>query len=384
MSVVYCLLIILLLGCKTESEDGNTHSVYNSKEYTVELVDANTPIHIPLDQYTIPVTRCLQRMGDTLAYLRDSSILLIDLKTKTNLRSINFPKNNPYGIVSIHSFTFKNADSLFLTTNVPDFIFLSDKNGRIKDKFPARKGYLFASYSGSTGGNTPFFNDNKLFFNVACALAPWDGDTKDELEEESPTMAIDLRKHSFDKISFSIKNKHNWNFGNEPYPSVVFDGNRILYSFLSNHKVYAYKDEATITADASSDYFTKFMKKLTKEDYKSMDSLMNKVLTGDEYALLTYDPYRNVYYRFMYCAIDTKGKTNLKRLAFMRPEFSILVLDKNLQKIGETKMPVGRHVAFNHFVTPEGLYISDNHFLNKDANEEVLTFTLYKLEKRTN
>lgn len=76
-------------------------------------------------------------------------------------------------------------------------------------------------------------------------------------------------------------------------------------------------------------------------------------------------------------------KDNLKKLAYLRPQFSIIIFDQNLKKIGETKMPYGRHVAFNHFVSKDGLYISNNHFLNKNANEETLSFSLYTLERAT-
>lgn len=61
-------------------------------------------------------------------------------------------------------------------------------------------------------------------------------------------------------------------------------------------------------------------------------------------------------------------------------EFSIMILDNELNIIGETLMEGDKYVPNNMFVTEEGLYISVNHPDNPDNREDFLSFALLVLE----
>jgi hypothetical protein len=369
------LFLYLFVGCRKNTD---SPVKYTPSQYRVKLVDSKRAIDIPLDRFTMPVTNSLQLVGDTLAFMRDSSILLIDLKKKNAIKAINFSRKSTPGI---YDFLIKNSDSVFLVTKDLQHIYLADYNGATKDKFLINnlKGYFYPTYAGSAGGCRMFFQENTLCFNIVSGM-PDEEQLQKEFNAMSPTMALNLATRSIEGLAFAVDNKHNWNTGSDPYPSVAFDGKTIVYSFLSNHNVYAFHKEETVTADASSDFFQRFIEPIDSDDSRSFDLYLTKILNGDEYALITYDPYREVYYRFMYIGFTPGVQDNIKQLAYMRPHFTIIILDKKLKKIGETRMPYATHVAFNHFVTADGLYLSNNHFLNKKANEDVLSFSLYTLE----
>ena len=61
-------------------------------------------------------------------------------------------------------------------------------------------------------------------------------------------------------------------------------------------------------------------------------------------------------------------------------EFSIMILDNELNIIGETLMEGDKYVPNNMFVTEDGLYISVNHPDNPDNREDFLSFALLVLE----
>ena len=95
---------------------------------------------------------------------------------------------------------------------------------------------------------------------------------------------------------------------------------------------------------------------------------------------LFYDPYRKVYYRIA-CPPSTLDKDirPLELIQFGRKNFSILILDKDFRILGETLFPDNSYNPQIMFVRPEGLYISDSHYLNPRFNDDILSFRKYEL-----
>jgi hypothetical protein len=56
-----------------------------------------------------------------------------------------------------------------------------------------------------------------------------------------------------------------------------------------------------------------------------------------------------------------------------------MILDKDLQVLGETRFKGYNYVTENVFVAKEGLYMSVNHPDNYDNDEDYLSFVLYEL-----
>lgn len=98
------------------------------------------------------------------------------------------------------------------------------------------------------------------------------------------------------------------------------------------------------------------------------------------YSNLFYDPYREVYYRIAYppSTLD-KDIRPLELIQFGRKNFSILILDKDFRILGETLFPDNSYNPQIMFVRPEGLYISDSHYLNPRFNDDILSFRKYEL-----
>lgn len=100
------------------------------------------------------------------------------------------------------------------------------------------------------------------------------------------------------------------------------------------------------------------------------------------YNNLLYDPYREVYYRIAYppSTLD-KGVRPMELVQFGRKNFSIIILDKDFRILGETLFPDNTYNPTIMLVRPEGLYISDSHYLNPQFNDDILSFRKFELKE---
>ena len=88
-----------------------------------------------------------------------------------------------------------------------------------------------------------------------------------------------------------------------------------------------------------------------------------------------YDKYRKVYYRVAYPASTIEESDNyLKIIRSGKKNFSIMILDKDLNVIGETLFPDYTFNPHLWFVREEGLYISTNNEMNPNYDENQLVF----------
>ena len=97
------------------------------------------------------------------------------------------------------------------------------------------------------------------------------------------------------------------------------------------------------------------------------------------YLHLMYDKYRNVYYRF----VEHPCKLGFGEYYMDEPkarEFSIIIFDKDLNIIGETKFPGNKYFNKMSFIGRDGLYISENNWANPDFDKHKLVFACFKLE----
>ena len=112
-----------------------------------------------------------------------------------------------------------------------------------------------------------------------------------------------------------------------------------------------------------------------------MTGAMRYSLEKDEVQNIYFDEFRECYYVFVRKRKDDYDK-NIDFLSeFMFPHCFIIILDKNLKHMGEVFLPDDTYSCQMVFITPEGLYISEDHPNNPDFDEDFMRFRLFKLEK---
>src|SRR5699024_12117869 len=88
--------------------------------------------------------------------------------------------------------------------------------------------------------------------------------------------------------------------------------------------------------------------------------------------------YRKVFYRFAFMPDD-----NIKPFSNNpHQSFSIIILNKDYEIIGETKFPGNTYAHHLCFVGKKGLYISENNENNPQFDENKLVFRCFTLQGR--
>jgi hypothetical protein len=129
---------------------------------------------------------------------------------------------------------------------------------------------------------------------------------------------------------------------------------------------------------------TNYKLHLEEEHWRYLSDItgaMRYSLEKDEVQNIYFDEFRECYYVFVRKRCNDYDK-NIDFLSkFMFPHCFIIILDKNLNYMGEFFLPDNTYSCQMVFITPEGLYISEDHPNNPDFNEDFMRFRLFKLEK---
>ena len=89
-----------------------------------------------------------------------------------------------------------------------------------------------------------------------------------------------------------------------------------------------------------------------------------------------------MYYRVAYPSTEIEKNIRPIELSlYGRKNFSIIILDKVFNKVGETMFPDYTYNSNIMFVHEDGLYISDSHYLNPNFSDDELSLKLFKIVK---
>ena len=221
------------------------------------------------------------------------------------------------------------------------------------------------------------FHKDKLYL-IAPLEGNWNLIAKKDISKRRICFEIDTANFYGRFLEFTYP-KDYWRNGRiEPVFSRAFVNNNFVYSFFGDHHIYVTSDHVNIKRYlAQSTYFTEFV---YPPKNPSMDEYLTYFSETPAYINLLHDRYRDVYYRFTSLGTHVKEGENLQKIAGNPPNVSIIILDSNFNKIGETVFNGSAEYVFkNSFILEDGLYISSGHPDNKKYDENTLTFTQFQL-----
>ena len=342
-----------------------------------------------LDERTKSSTRSLFLYTDSLGkeYLTfqnyaSNEIVFYDFESKKLAFKIKPEIDGNNGVGQFAGYYISNLDSIFLTNIYIEEIALVDTASLLKKQYTYDQTIdsipLIESYS-----TTFFYHPLVKIGNLLYATSRCDR----KIPFSPISITIDLQTNEVRALPFEYpdlptKLNPKKKSGEENYFSREFDGNHFIYSFSFSEDIYvASIDHKTIT------------KKLVKSRY------IDKVVPLDdygnftfkdwceraEYGNLLYDKYRNVYYRIARPKTEVpSGLTDREYLDLFdygRKCFSIIILDKDFNIIGETLFPDYTYNSCMAFVHKDGLYISSSHAFSENYNDDNLTFQRFELVK---
>ncbi len=369
MKIIYSFLcvVFLCLGSCT-----------NKEQQTFKLSKTNNRLEIKLEKKT-PSVGAMQYIEiedkGLLTYLNKAknSIAVFDIKEAKQIDEIVIPKGESgYPKGRMIKFSAINDTLIGIATSQFNFALINWKGKLVKtfDGLVVDNVYTAPSLS-------PSFRISHEQINYTLRWLTPVNDCSD-VTKIALSADISLIDYSTSICKFRVPEEYcspdiksyQYTWYRELYDSSY------IYSFTFSNYIYQYDKKQE----------NKHTKKPAKSKYAPENLMQKKALTIDEgrkamYGKIVYDKYRNVFYRFFLLEhIFNEGETIFEAARFKK-QFSIIVLDKDLNVIGETLFPENTYISYMHFVAPEGLYISTNHIKNPDFDEDYLKFELFELKE---
>lgn len=370
-TLLYSLCLVALFSCNNtpvekaytlkESSDGLSFSLNSrTKNFIIAL--------FPYTDEDGKEYLTFQNQGQNQLLFYDMHSQELEFITNVDMEGSN-------GVGSFIGYAIKSLDSILLSLSGKNEIAIINKKGIVVDKIgysrsvdgiDIEKSYA-TSYTPITFlGNliyiTPMCNRWAAFSPVAATI---DLGTKE-------VQALPMPYPKFKGADNRAKKS-----GVENNMSCCFDGRHFIYSFHfdENIKVASIDHQTINEIPIKSNYIDKV--KLL-DDYGNLTP--NDACENPNYGGLIYDKYRKVYYRIAYpaCEVD-KSIRGLELLQYGRKNFSIIILNEAFDIIGETMFPDYTYNSTLMFVREDGLYISDSHYLNKNFDDNILSFRKFEL-----
>jgi hypothetical protein len=369
------ILILVIVSCSRKPEPIKYVS------YTHKLAISNEKIVLPIDDSTSFESNYYQVIEDggiellAVESKHKNSIQLYSLQSKSLIKELKFPREGLGSINQIHGFSWINSDSVLIFDKWLSHGILADSSGSILDYIVWKSGEKsFNHASMNRLPNITLKNKTYIFEFPNINLdneEMFSGDIKFEY-------VYDIKTKKGEYLNFTwpeIYKGNFWGFYHTFPCRVKGQADFLVYSFGIDHNLQVLMPNGTIVAhEARSDYFRSI------DPIRKNENETEAFLKRGIYGMVIYDKYRNVYYRVAGLEVDYISSDGKPKSEDQKP-YSIIILDENFHKIGETILePVEQFLIKDWFVCKEGLCISNANPLNKEIDEDKMTFHVLTLE----
>jgi hypothetical protein len=320
-----------------------------------------------------------------------NTIQIYEMHTGNHYKTVEIAREGPDGIPHPSGYYMKSFDEIYITNAMLPFIARSDTSGRIfqKIRFEKTDEEQFLVPIFTSGGIfwTPLVILNDTFYVAQKTTMPGK-----EPDIWPVSCYIDTMHKSVKALPFCFplilkeNELHKVGFGLTSVYSRCYDGSHFIYSFYLDELITVaspdHRDVQKIPAKS------KYIKKINPREKRPANMILGakRLCEAPFYGNLIHDPYRNVYYRIAYPETEMEeeeGSMYIDIWTTGRKRFSIIILDKDFNIIGETLFPDYKYCSMSMFVEEEGLYIRSNHCKDSNFEEDKLMFTCFELQKIT-
>ncbi|NVK44469.1 MAG: DUF4221 family protein [Oceanospirillaceae bacterium] len=377
--------LLALLGVSLVSCNSNE----SSGEYALKASDSI--LRIQLDSLTSNISEWLDYYFDEesnsgLLFSVDptaNELELYSIEEGVLVQKVAYNTEGPNGVGTLMAGAILGLDSLLIFQPFSNSIFQSNLNDSRLGKIKYKKPDEYSSILSETKyfRSIPFLKDNylytKTFFGGNYLMLG-----NEELSTKPLMYRVDLASGEIEFSAFTFPDDY-WAEGKRHYEfSSALDNNRFVFSFYGDHNVY-YGESFQDPLDkkpAKSKYLSQEFEDLPETANPNDRRIY--FATAAHYGSLIYDQFRDVYYRFCYPKKEFESDQDFREMTLFPEEFSVMVLNSELEVIGETLFGNDgqKYASNNVFVGPKGLYISVNHPKNELNKEDSFSFKLFKLE----
>lgn len=314
----------------------------------------------------------------------EPEIYVYDIETQKLVKTIRYSKEGPDGIgPKAGGYFMKDWNEIYLPNLYTPEISVIDSAGHKLQKIVLSDFDTAYPYipTRSVTFNPFVYQEGKLY--CPQLVNPRLGEKA--IDDSPVEFVLELSKHNAEILPMRYPNTVTAKYG---MPSL---GIETRVSRCSNEEVFVYSfsfDENLYVTDHNHKNITKVKAKSNYIDKISLpesvptefDLAVRKMCELPFYGSIIYDKYRDVYYRFVYPVADFEEPENFADLwQSGRKGFSVMILDKQFQVIGETLFPDNEYVSTLFFINETGLFIGNNHYKSPQFNENILSFRCFKL-----
>lgn len=371
--VVLLVVVISICSCR-KTETG-----------IASLKSANKSFTFPLDDETLTWLWAMHPYTDkdgkeylTFQNERKNDLLFYEMNTGKFLHRIKPEKEGDNGVGRFFGYYIEDLDNIYVTQMHRPEIDLIDSTATVKERLwlgeTVNDLRLSGLFSVSFHYQPIIKQGDKMYITSVC----------NRLAEKNPvTVTIDLKTKEVEALPFEypifpVSHDKRKTYSIENQFSRIYDGESFIYSFDYDKHIYvASPDHQSVRKILIE---SKYVPEVEFEELKTSGDPLKNICEVPKYGNMLYDPYRDVYYRLAYPENELELKDNFIELyQYGRKTFSIMIIDKDFNIIGETLFPDYIYVPTAMFIREEGLYISTSHVKNPDFDENVLTFECFEL-----
>lgn len=385
------LLLLFMVSC------GNKQS--ETFDDQVSLVGSDV-LSFPLDETTYYESKAIfqfENEGREYLFFQNERkkgkprILIFDIEKGNVSKTVPLYEEGPNGIPAILGGWTENMNYFFITTDSYFCCIVDDKGNIIQkikiwdwDEKDART--FFTEYC--TSAFTSYYcspailRDSLLYFNQYFVGYPH---KLEDWKNVSMFVYSNLNTGKMSKTELTYpsifsENEIMRNKSYDPEFGYAYTGKDVVVSLRQYDSILVSSDFKHARAyNAKSRYFPSIRPTLYNA-YKDLLVWVQEEYLKPRYLHLLYDKYREVFYRFALMPYQfPKGKLSTGDPSGQ--EFSIVILNKNYEIIGETRFPGNTFNYRMYFIGKKGLYLSLNNLENPNFDEDKLQFQCFTLQE---
>ncbi len=375
--------LLLLFSCRPKERE--MYTLQPSTDSLVFLLNPQTSVFI---KALFPYTD--EKGNEFLTFQNDvePQILVYDMNTQQYVKTISLDKEGADGVGIFCGYNIQSWDEIYIPCMMRNEIDVVDSEGKIRRRIQYLKTVEGKETLPIIASSFPYMPleiiNKKMYINQQCPNRRLGSRTV----EDSPvtlvldTVANELREFSlrFPPVLPSARTRGN-TLGVEFLYSQAFNDTNFVYSFFFDEKikVVSLSGDVLRTVSAKSRYLDRFDLSNQNVDLASLPKILCQI---PFYGNLIYDKYRDVYYRFVYPETEVQPNDNAMDIWQLgRSKFSIMILNKEFEVVGETLFPENTYASNHFFIREDGLYLSTSFVKNPNFSDDKLCFRRIELVK---
>jgi len=376
--------ILTLVSCQPSKNNNG------KRQNEVELV-AEKQLVFPLDEQTYYLSKSMfqfEENGKEYLHFENTrkslyNIVIFDIENRQIAKQIPLHKTGPNGLPAVFGSRPSPGAQYILVAqnNISRISSINDKGEVIRNyNFQTPESQFTSLHLGSYYNTPGFVKDSCLFLKIGI---PKPDMKREDWPKTHMFASLDLRtgkvkwvpifyppifKEEYENIDGGYGFSYDYNYKE----------NRLICGFFGYDSLMVTDDLKHIRWYNAKSRYLKSMRPKLGNAMAGINSIIEFCETP-KYWHIMYDKYRNVYYRFA----EMPYKLAPNESPYDEPkgkEFSVIVLNKDFEIIGETRFPGKKYFYKMSFVGREGLYISENNLENPQFDENKLVFTCFKIK----